>query len=168
MTDMSLREYYIFRVLLKTLYLRNISHHTGWTTELSLKCLKKGQKAILWQKCATYTWLISEQKSMQWIFFCKISFLVENLLLYLWIFIREIRPRTEILTKRKPNSKNKLKKKKVRQILHKLCVNFLNTCFSIYTTDQERLESNFKSNNLHIDVWCSWQCTLINSVLSGG
>lgn len=35
----------------------------------------------------------------------------------------------------------------VQHILHKLCENFFNRCFSIYTTDQGRLESNFKSNN---------------------
>lgn len=35
----------------------------------------------------------------------------------------------------------------VQYILHKLWKNFFNTCFSIYTTEQGRLESNFKSNN---------------------
>lgn len=41
--------------------------------------------------------------------------------------------------------------KKVHHILHKVWECFLKPCF-IYTTDQGRLESNFKSNNLHIDV----------------
>lgn len=69
--------------------------------------------------------------------------------------------------------KDKLQRGKVQHILHKLCKDFFNTCFSIYTTDQGRLESNFKSNNpvsmcrVVDSALSSTLCFLVGNVHSG-
>lgn len=69
--------------------------------------------------------------------------------------------------------KDKLQGGKVQHILHKLCKNFFNTCFSIYTTDQGRLESNFRSNNpismcrVVDSALSSTLCLLVGNVHSG-
>lgn len=160
MTDMSRWEYYIFRrFFLKAPYLRIMSHHIQWTSELSLKCLKKGHKAALLQKSATHTQLVSQKKFMHRIIFPKFSFhlmggkslLLSALNIYHW---------DETLCWSQTKWKTNSSREKVQHILHKLCKNLFNTCFSIYTTDQGRLESNFKSNN-PISM-----CRVVDSALS--
>lgn len=173
MTDMSPWEYYIFRrFFLKALYLRIMSHHIQWTSELSLKCLKKGHKATLLQKSATRTQLVSQKKFMHRIIFPKFSFHLK------WGEMSSTSSSEYLSPRGDPELesnkvKDKLQGEKVQHILHKLCKNFFNTCFSIYTTDQGRLESNFKSNNpismcrVVDSALSSTLCFLVGNVHSG-
>lgn len=66
---------------LKAPYLRITSHPIQWTSELSLKCLKKGQKAALLQKPATCTQLVSQEKFMHRIIFLSFLSIRKNILL---------------------------------------------------------------------------------------